>query len=223
MDAARAPLALSRRPANPPAPLSLGLNLRGAAARQEAWYSFRKGTEEGLISTRKEHLRNTVVCVHEQDAMFKDDVANRWADCDVERARESLSEKWVQVFDPSDKVLQLQKLKHLEFIIRRFYIKQIAARSTQGGARPSSARRAVELAAAAQPAGGGKTNVTGLAELLSSLGLQEKLAAAAEWCDSMGAESVDDLKDEDYAERLATQLELKEIKAKKLVKAIKGE
>jgi len=38
----------------------------------------------------------------------------------------------------------------------------------------------------------------------------------------MGAESVDDLKDEDYAERLATQLELKEIKAKKLVKAIKG-
>ena len=52
----------------------------------EAWYSFRKGTEEGLISTRKEHLRNTVACVNEQDAMFKDDVANRWADCDVERA-----------------------------------------------------------------------------------------------------------------------------------------
>ena len=88
----------------------------------EAWYSFRKGTEEGLISTRKEHLRNTVVCVHEEDAMFKDDVANRWADCDVERARERLSEKWVQVYDPSDKVLQLQKLKYLEFIIRRFYI-----------------------------------------------------------------------------------------------------
>ena len=39
----------------------------------------------------------------------------------------------------------------------------------------------------------------------------------------MGAESVDDLKDEDYAERLAKQLELKEIKAKRLVKAIKGE
>ena len=222
MDAACALLALSRRPTNPPAPLTLGLNLRGAAARQEAWYSFRKGTEEGLISTRKELLRNTVVCVHEQDAMFKDDVANRWADCDVERARESLSEKWVQVFDPSDKVLQLQKLKHLEFIIRRFYIKQIAARSTQGGARPPSARRAVELAAAAQPAGGGITNVTGLEELLSSLGLQDNLAAAAEWCDSIGAESVDDLKDEDYAERLAARLELKEIKAKKLVKAIKA-
>ena len=65
-------------------------------------------------------------------------------------------------------------------------------------------------------------DVTGLAELLSSLGLQEKLAAAAEWCDSMGAESVDDLQDEDYAERLAKQLELKEIKAKRLVKAIQG-
>jgi len=38
----------------------------------------------------------------------------------------------------------------------------------------------------------------------------------------MGAESVDDLKDEDYAERLAKQLELKEIKAKRLVKAIQG-
>ena len=40
--------------------------------------------------------------------------------------------------------------------------------------------------------------------------------------DEIDAHSFDDLKDEDYAERLATQLELKEIKAKKLVKAIKG-
>ena len=64
-------------------------------------------------------------------------------------------------------------------------------------------------AATASPAAA--CSVTGLEELLSSLGLQDNLAAAAEWCDSIGAESVDDLKDEDYAERLAAQLELKEI------------
>ena len=65
--------------------------------------------------------------------------------------------------------------------------------------------------------------VAGLAELLGSLGLGDKLAAADAWCDSIGAESVDDLAEEDYAERLAQELGLKELKAKKLVKAIKGQ
>ena len=45
----------------------------------------------------------------------------------------------------------------------------------------------------------------------------------AEWCESMGAESVDDLKQEDYAEQLANELGLKPIPAKKLVRTIKGD
>ena len=65
--------------------------------------------------------------------------------------------------------------------------------------------------------------VTGLAKLLDSLGLGDKLAAADRWCVSIGADCVDDLAEEDYSERLAKELGLKEIKAKKLVKAIKGE
>ena len=70
---------------------------------------------------------------------------------------------------------------------------------------------------------GAASGVAGLAELLGSLGLEDKLAAADAWCDSIGAESVDDLAEEDYAERLAQELGLKELKAKKLVKAIKGQ
>ena len=70
---------------------------------------------------------------------------------------------------------------------------------------------------------GAASGVAGLAELLGSLGLGDKLAAADAWCDSIGAESVDDLAEEDYAERLAQELGLKELKAKKLVKAIKGQ
>lgn len=70
---------------------------------------------------------------------------------------------------------------------------------------------------------GASCSVKGLEEMLGSIGLQENLAAAVEWCESMGAESVDDLKEEDYAEQLANKLELKPIPAKKLVKTIKGE
>ena len=71
---------------------------------------------------------------------------------------------------------------------------------------------------------GGKDKAPGpLGELLGSLGLEDKLAAADAWCVAQGAESVGDLNDEDYPEQLAKELALPPIKAKKLVKAIKGE
>lgn len=161
----------------------------------EAWYSFRQGKEEGLISASKEELRCTVVCVQEEDAMFKDDVANRWANCDIERACEMLGKPWVRVFNLSDKVLQLQKLHHLEFIIRRLYIKQIACNSTEGGVRPSSARRAVELAAAAQPQPGGASKLTmneKVARIKKEMGLDDGLSfkdAIEEANKQMGLES----------------------------------
>ena len=145
----------------------------------EAWYSFRQGKEEGLISASNEQLRSTIVCVHEEDAMFKDDVVNRWANCSTARACEMLSKPWVRVFSASDKVLQLQKLHELEFIIRRLYLKQIAAKSTEGGTRPSSARRAVELAAAAQPQSGTASKLTmaeKVARIKKEVGLDDALS-----------------------------------------------
>ena len=67
------------------------------------------------------------------------------------------------------------------------------------------------------------SGVAGLEELLGSLGLGDNLAAADAWCVAQGAESVGDLNDEDYPEQLAKELALPPIKAKKLVKAIKGQ
>lgn len=99
----------------------------------EAWYSFRKGTEQGLVSTPKEQLRCTIVCVHEEDAMFEDDVVNRWANCSTEHACEILAKPWVRVYDQSDKVLQLLTLHHLEFHVIRLCVKKLAASNAVQG------------------------------------------------------------------------------------------
>ena len=64
--------------------------------------------------------------------------------------------------------------------------------------------------------------ISGLDTLMSSLGLEDKAHAAAKWCQVHGAESVQDLIEEDYAEQLVKELDLPQIKAKKLVTAIKG-
>ena len=61
-----------------------------------------------------------------------------------------------------------------------------------------------------------------LGELFESLNLNGKLETAIKWCQEEGAESVEDLKDDKYAEELAEALQLQRIKANKLVKAIKG-
>ena len=70
--------------------------------------------------------------------------------------------------------------------------------------------------------GGSESDVTGLASLLASLKLDDKLTAATKWCMEKGADDVADLKDEAYAEELAKELGLPEIKAKKLAKAIQA-
>ena len=154
----------------------------------EAWYSFRKGTEEGLVSTPTEQLRCTIVCVHEEDAMFEDDIPNRWANCSVERACELLAKPWVRVYDPSDKVVQLKELRHLEFHVRRFFVKKAAARSAGGGARPSSA----PARAAEQPATAGRlTMAEKVARIKNEMGLDEALSfkdAIKEANEQMGLE-----------------------------------
>ena len=48
------------------------------------------------------------------------------------------------------------------------------------------------------------------------------MKTAIKWCQKEGPESVEDLKDDKYAEELAEALQLPRIKANKLVKAIKG-
>jgi len=66
--------------------------------------------------------------------------------------------------------------------------------------------------------------VGGLAQVLQQINLTEHLTAATEWCNAMGADSVQDLQDseEGYPQQLAQALHLPPIKAKKLAKAIES-
>jgi hypothetical protein len=63
--------------------------------------------------------------------------------------------------------------------------------------------------------------IDGLETLMSSLGLEDKLPDAANWCQVNGAESVRDIHEADCAEQLAKDLGLPLVKANKLIKAIK--
>lgn len=68
------------------------------------------------------------------------------------------------------------------------------------------------------------STVDGLETLLSlsSLKLEENLPAATKWCRDEGVESVKDLMEEDYADRLAKALQLSQIESSKLITAIKS-
>jgi len=66
------------------------------------------------------------------------------------------------------------------------------------------------------------STIKGLETLLSLLNLQQKLPAATKWCRDQGAESVEDLMEEDYADQLTKALQLPPIKSTKLIKAIKS-
>ena len=59
-------------------------------------------------------------------------------------------------------------------------------------------------------------------DLLHSLNLSDKIDQATTWCKTEGAESIEDLKDETYAQELAAALQLPRIKANKLVNTIKN-
>ena len=92
--------------------------------------------------------------------MFEDDIPNRWANCSVERACELLAKPWVRVYDPSDKVVQLKELRHLEFHVRRFFVKKAAASSAGGGARPQTAPARMAAGSAAASASGDEESIT---------------------------------------------------------------
>ena len=64
--------------------------------------------------------------------------------------------------------------------------------------------------------------IEGLRAVMSPLKLQAMVPAATTWCRAKGADSVTDLVEDGYAEQLAKELGLPEIKAKKLIDAIKS-
>jgi len=63
--------------------------------------------------------------------------------------------------------------------------------------------------------------ITDLRKIMSELKLEHKLPVAAKWCHDKGAQSVHELLIDDYAEQLAKELQLREIPAKRFIRAIK--
>lgn len=119
-------------------------------------------------------------------------------------------------------VLRLPKILAMDQMV----VSIMAAKRDAGGAssRPASAAgsgaAAVKAsAAAARPAGG----IDGLAALLESCNLLDKLADATAWCEDKGVDSVamlcDDVDEEDR-QAFAAALSIKELKAKQLLKRI---
>ena len=89
-----------------------------------------------------------------------------------------------------------------------------AGNAVNEGAATSSVEQATSAS--------GLPTIEGLKDLLSSVNLGEKLPDATKWCRDEGVESVKDLMEEDYADRLAKALQLKQIESSKLIKAIKS-
>ena len=141
--------------------------------------------------------------------MFKDDIVSRWAECDTEDACELLAKPWVRVFDMSDKVLQLLKLRHLEFIVTRCYMKQVAASAYTG-----------EAASRGESSGSGSA-CAGLQELLDGCGLGGSYAAALAWCEKQGYDSVAEIVETGEQGVLVEALQLKPGKAKLLLGRIR--
>lgn len=75
---------------------------------------------------------------------------------------------------------------------------------------------AVRAAAEALP----ECAIDGLAELLAGCKLLEKLEAAVAWCEAKGVDSMEELKEVEMEKELVTALDLKEAKAKLVLKRL---
>ena len=106
----------------------------------EAWQSCMQGSALGLRATPKDQLRCTVVCVQKAPAMFQDDLFDRWLSRNVAEASERLGKDYIQVFKKSDKELQLQKLDHLDYLVRRAYSDEAEATPRAPEQQPAGAQ-----------------------------------------------------------------------------------
>jgi transcription initiation factor TFIIIB Brf1 subunit/transcription initiation factor TFIIB len=67
-----------------------------------------------------------------------------------------------------------------------------------------------------------EVEIESIEALLKEVSLEDKIGKARKWCAAKGAETLEDLREEDYAEQFVKALELPDIKGKKLLKAIKS-
>ena len=85
----------------------------------EAWLAFMQASARGLVSTPEDRLRCTIQCLQDTPVWYSNALKDRWLHCGAERAYRVLSEPWVLVTNQSDKEVQLYKISHLDFMVRR--------------------------------------------------------------------------------------------------------
>ena len=182
----------------------------------EAWLSFMQATENGIVSATGDKMRCTAVCMPGTHESYARALEAEWANVDAREAYEKLASPDVTVTNQSDKEMQLPKIAALDETVRTMMLAWKAASS-----RPASAHgggvAAVRAAAADEvPA----CAVVGLAELLASCHLQEKLAAAVAWCEEEDVKSVKMIKDAEVEDDFIEALGLKKVPAKALRKML---
>ena len=103
----------------------------------EAWLAFMRASPTGLVSTPEDALRCTIECLRDTPVWYRNALKDRWLRRNSASAHSELSQDWVQVTNKSDKEVQLYKISHLDFMVRR----QMNAQ--QQAAAPSSVAPAV--------------------------------------------------------------------------------
>ena len=90
----------------------------------EAWLTFMQASESGLVSTPEENLRCSIECLGDTPVWYANALKDRWLHRDAAGAHHLLSKPWVEVTNQSDKEVQLYKISHLDFMVRRHFTKR---------------------------------------------------------------------------------------------------
>jgi hypothetical protein len=174
-----------------------------ASTRAQAWLAMRKPTVDGLGSLRAGASRCDIECVHNAPSSSAGVLRDLWGQCSAAQAAEKLEGPDFEVTNKSDKQVQIRKLGQLNDQLRRY------AREHSMQPRPSDA----------EPAAVPKL---WLADVLGQARMPEKLSAASQWCDDKGIGSLDTLRDAEMEQNLVDALELREARAKILLKRLKN-
>jgi hypothetical protein len=172
---------------------------------------MRKATADGLGSLRAGVAsRCDIECVHNAPSSQIKALKELWSGCSAAEAADKFKGPDFEVTNKSDKDVQIRKLGQLDEQVRRY------AREHGVPLRPSDA------AAAEVPNAGTPVQRLWLAEALSQARVAEKLGAANRWCDDKGIGSLETLREADMEGELVDALDLREAKAKILLKRLKA-
>jgi len=185
----------------------------------EAWLTFMQASESGLVSTPEENLRCSIECLGDTPVWYANALKDRWLHRDAAGAHHLLSKPWVEVTNQSDKEVQLYKISHLDFMVRRHFTKrgQVLAKpmAPSGSSACSDGTGGNTLLSAA-------TSVEGLSTLLKDTRLEDRMDAASAWCDEQGFDAVDEILATSMEEAFVAALSLKPGKQMVLLKALQS-